>query len=85
MLRCPAVDRLQRSRVDRSPRCWPNGTSCWGELVSLQQREQRELAETLHDGALQYVLAARQELDDAIDGDQEAANRIDLALGEPAD
>ncbi len=48
----------------------------------MQQREQRELAETLHDGALQYVLAARQELDDAIEGDQQAANRIDQALGE---
>ena len=34
------------------------------------------------DGALQYVLGARQELDDAIDGDQESADRIDQALGE---
>ncbi len=33
-------------------------------------------------GALQYVLGARQELDDAIDGDQESADRIDQALGE---
>jgi two-component system NarL family sensor kinase len=73
---------LQRSRVQTITALLAERNILLGELVSLQQREQRELAESLHDGALQYVLAARQELDDAIDGDQEAMNRIDQALGE---
>ena len=76
------LTRLQRARVDRIAALLSERNLLLGELVTLQQREQRELAETLHDGALQYVLAARQELDDAIDGDQEAADRIDQALGE---
>ena len=74
--------RLQRTRVETIAHLLAERNILLGELVSLQQREQRELAETLHDGALQYVLAARQELDDAVDGDQEAADRIDQALGE---
>ena len=65
------LTRLQRSRVDTIAALLAERNALLGELVSLQQREQRELAETLHDGALQYVLAARQELDDAMDGDQE--------------
>ena len=76
------LTRLQRSRVDTIAALLAERNILLGEVVTLQQREQRELAETLHDGALQYVLAARQELDDAIDGDQEAADRIDQALGE---
>jgi two-component system NarL family sensor kinase len=76
------LSRLQRSRVDTIASLLTERNALIGELVSLQQREQRELAESLHDGALQYVLAARQELDDAIDGDPEAAQRTDQALGE---
>ena len=54
-----------------------------GELLTLEQREQRDLAETLHDGALQYVLAARQDLDDVRDPDRAAEfERIDYALAE---
>ena len=49
--------RLQRSRVDTIAQLLIERSALLGELVSLQQREQRELAEALHDGALQYVLA----------------------------
>ena len=74
--------RLQRSRVEAITALLDQRTALLGELVSLQEREQRELAEALHDGALQYVLAARQELEDAVAGDEEAARRTDQALGE---
>ena len=53
-------------------------------MVTIEQREQRNLAEALHDGALQYVLGARQELDDLAAGDPDAAHRIDVALTESA-
>ena len=76
------LSRLQRSRVETIAGLLADRTALLAEMVTLQQREQRELAEALHDGALQYVLGARQELDDAIDGDQESADRIDQALGE---
>jgi hypothetical protein len=42
------------------------------ELISLERRERQVLAEHLHDGALQHVLAARQDLDDVGAGADEA-------------
>ena len=59
-------------------------TALLSEMITIEQREQRDLAEALHDGALQYVLGARQELDDLADGDPDAAHRIDVALTESA-
>ncbi len=76
------LSRLQRSRVETIAGLLSDRNALLEEMVTLQQREQRDLAENLHDGALQYVLGARQELDDAVDGDPEAAERIDQALGE---
>lgn len=76
------LSRLQRARVETIAGLLTERTALLEEMVSVQQREQRNLAETLHDGALQYVLAARQELDDALDGDVEASERIDEALRE---
>ncbi len=52
-----------------------------GELLALEARERRQLAAQLHDGALQYVLAARIDLDDVREGtDPDALDRIDTAL-----
>lgn len=85
------LTRLQRRRVstisglltDRTA-LLTDRTALLTELVSLQQREQRDLAETLHDGALQYVLGARLELDDALEGDPVAAARLEEALDQSA-
>ena len=56
-------------------------TELLAELTDLERRERRELSEQLHDGALQYVLAARQDLDEARDtGAAEAFDRLDEAL-----
>ena len=53
------------------------------DLVHLEERESRELSERLHDGALQYVLAARLDLDDVRgSGNEEAVDRIERALAE---
>ena len=53
------------------------------ELTGLEERERRALSEHLHDGALQYVLAARFDLDDAREtGDPAAFDRLEQALAE---
>ena len=82
---CVLLSRVQRSRVSTIARLLDERNDLLAEMVTIEQREQREqrdLAETLHDGALQYVLAARQELEALDEGDPEAVERIDLALAE---
>jgi len=78
------LSRLQRSRVQTITGLLADRTALLSEMITIEQREQRNLADALHDGALQYVLGARQELDDLADGDPDAARRIDLALTESA-
>jgi two-component system NarL family sensor kinase len=79
---CVLLSRVQRSRVSTIARLLDERNDLLAEMVTIEQREQRDLAETLHDGALQYVLAARQELEALDEGDPEAVERIDLALAE---
>jgi two-component system NarL family sensor kinase len=81
-LGCVLLSRVQRSRVSTIARLLDERTDLLAEMVTIEQREQRDLAETLHDGALQYVLAARQELEAVDEGDPDAAERIDHALAE---
>jgi two-component system NarL family sensor kinase len=81
---CVLLSRVQRSRVSTIARLLDERNDLLAEMVTIEQREQRDLAETLHDGALQYVLAARQELEALDEGDPEAVERIDLALAETA-
>ena len=79
---CVLLSRVQRSRVSTIARLLDERNDLLAEMVTIEQREQRDLVETLHDGALQYVLAARQELEALDEGDPEAVERIDLALAE---
>ena len=80
---CVALSWIQRSRVQTISRLVRDRTSLLGELVNTEDRERRTLAENLHDGALQYVLAARHDLEDARDlADPDAFARLDQALGE---
>lgn len=79
---CVLLSRVQRSRVSTIARLLDERNDLLAEMVTIEQREQRDLAETLHDGALQYVLAARQELEAIDEGDPEVVERIDLALAE---
>jgi two-component system NarL family sensor kinase len=78
-----ALSRIQRSRVAAIGGLLRDRTGLLDELVQLEDRERGALAQELHDGALQYVLAARQDLDDLRGvGDAESVERIDHALTE---
>ena len=80
---CVALSFIQRSRVSTIGRLVRARTDLLAELTVLERSERRALSEQLHDGALQYVLAARQDLDDARDtGAPEAFDRLEQALVE---
>ena len=72
---------VQRSRVADIGRLARQRAELLGQLSRLEDRERRDLAENLHDGALQYLLGARLELEEARDtGDATAFDRVDEAL-----
>lgn len=78
---CVGLSRIQRSRVTTIAGLLRDRARLVDELSDLETRERRDLAESLHDGALQYVLAARQDAEDARDtGDPAAFDRLDEAL-----
>lgn len=52
------------------------------EAVNADERARRQLATELHDEALQSMLAARQELEDANRGDAEGVTRAEVAIRE---
>ena len=92
---CIGLSWIQRSRVDAISGLLDDRTRLLDDLVHLEERERRQLSERLHDGALQYVLAARLELDDLREASAEgtdaadgagatdvAVDRIDHALAE---
>ncbi len=82
---CIALSAIQRSRVRTIVGLARDRTDLLAELLDLERRERQALSEHLHDGALQYVLAARQDLDDARDtADPDAFGRIEYALAESA-
>lgn len=73
---------VQRARVQTITDLAADRAALLAEMVDIENRERRGLAEDLHDGALQYLLAARQDLESARDGDAESFDRIDEALTE---
>ncbi|ODU00276.1 MAG: ATPase [Pseudonocardia sp. SCN 72-86] len=80
-LGCVGLSRIQRSRVDTIGTLVTDRTDLLDQLTGIEEHERRALSEALHDGALQYVLAARQDLEDARDtGDAESFDRIEEAL-----
>jgi two-component system NarL family sensor kinase len=50
------------------------------EAVGAEEQARRALAEQLHDGPLQALLAARQDLEEAMAGDDSGLNRADHAV-----
>ncbi len=52
------------------------------EVISLEKRERQSLSERLHDGALQYVVASRREMEEVRAGSRDAMDRVDSALAE---
>jgi two-component system, NarL family, sensor kinase len=82
-LGCAGLSRIQRSRVRTIGRLVQARSALLAELTGLEERERQALSEHLHDGALQYVLAARFDLDDAREtGDPAAFDRLEQALAE---
>ena len=80
---CVGLSRIQRSRVHMIGALVQDRTNLLAELTDIERRERRSLSEHLHDGALQYVLAARQDLDDAREtGDPATFTRVEQALAE---
>jgi len=75
-----ALSRIQRSRVLEIVTLAIERAGLLVELTDVEERERQQLSEALHDGALQYVLAARMDLEDIRDGDPEAVDRVDDAL-----
>jgi two-component system NarL family sensor kinase len=74
---------VQRARVQAISDLADDRAALLAEMLDIEQRERRGLAENLHDGALQYVLAARQDLESARDdGDAESFDRVEEALVE---
>jgi two-component system NarL family sensor kinase len=79
------LSRIQRSRVLAIQALVSDRTQLLTELMTVADSERQRLAENLHDGALQYVLAARMDLDDARElADPRAFDRLDLALTQSA-
>ena len=76
------LSRIQRSEVDTTAELARQRTHLLEEMVGLEKRERQSLSERLHDGALQYVIVARQDVDEIRDGSDEATDRVDSALAE---
>jgi two-component system, NarL family, sensor kinase len=77
------LSRLQRSRVRTIGSLLADRNQLITALTTMEDRERRILSEDLHDGALQYVLAARQDLEEARDtADPSSFDRVDHALRE---
>ncbi len=82
---CVSLSWIQRSRVLTIAGLIADRGALMEELVGVERSSRQTLAEELHDGALQYVLAARQDLDDARKaGDSESLERIGVALNQSA-
>jgi two-component system, NarL family, sensor kinase len=77
-----ALSRIQRSKVETIEQLAGQRTQLLEQLLGLEKDERQALAERVHDGALQYVLVARQDLDDVRGGSAEAVVRVESALGE---
>ena len=79
-----ARSQIQRSRVMDIAAHAIDRAGLLVELAGVEEHERRRLSEALHDGALQFVLGARMDLEDVRDGDPEAVDRVDHALTQTA-
>jgi len=77
-----ALSHIQRSRVNMIGDLARQRTQLLEELLGLEKRERQTLSERLHDGALQYVLAARQDLEEVRSGSIVAVGRVESSLTE---
>jgi two-component system, NarL family, sensor kinase len=76
------VSLIQRARVEVIEELADQRTQLLQDMLGLEQRERQSISERLHDGALQYVLVARQDMEYVRDGSGDAVDRVDAALVE---
>jgi two-component system NarL family sensor kinase len=77
-----ALSLIQRSKVATIEVLAQQRRRLLQELIGVEKHERQSISERLHDGALQCVLVARQDMEDVRDGSAAAADRVDLALVE---
>ena len=77
-----AVSLIQRARVEVIEDLAQQRTQLLADMLGLEKRERQSLSERLHDGALQNVLVARQDMEYVREGSREAVDRVDTALVE---
>jgi two-component system, NarL family, sensor kinase len=77
-----AVSLIQRSKVDTIADLAQQRTQLLHDLLGVEKSERQSISERLHDGALQYVLVARRDVEDVRDGSTAAVDRVDVALVE---
>jgi two-component system NarL family sensor kinase len=77
-----ALSWIQQSKVRTIAELAQERTRLLEEVISLEKRERQSLSERLHDGALQYVLVSRQDMEDVRGGLVDAMDRVDSALAE---
>jgi two-component system NarL family sensor kinase len=77
-----ALSLIQRSKVAMISELAQQRTQLLHDLLSVEKHERQTISERLHDGALQYVLVARQDMEEMRNGSLAAADRVDHALVE---
>ena len=76
------VSRVQQRRLASIAELTASRSLLLADVMTAEERERRSIAETLHDGALQTVLAAKQDLREAIrsNGDTSGVERASELL-----
>lgn len=77
-----ALSWIQQTRTRTIAELAQERTRLLEEVISLEKRERQALSERLHDGALQYVLVARRDMEEVRDGSVDGMDRVDFALAE---
>lgn len=77
-----ALSWIQQSKTQTISRLAEERTHLLEEVISLEKRERQSLSERLHDGALQYVLVARRDMEEVREGSIDGMDRVDFALAE---
>jgi two-component system NarL family sensor kinase len=77
-----ALSLIQRSKVETIEALAQQRTQLLQDLLGVEKHERQSISERLHDGALQCVLVARQDMADVRDGSSAAADRVEVALVE---
>ena len=77
-----ALSFIQRSKLETITDLAEQRTQLLHDLLGVEKHERQTISERLHDGALQYVLVARRDMEDLREGSTVAAARVDTALVE---